>query len=301
MIRDTKKLAPMFAAALAALIALFAFTGAYAQSEPVKETFEASDGTTIHYQVQGRGDPIVLLHGITSSGDSNWRATGIIDRLAEEFQVIAVDQRGHGQSGKPHDPAMYGEQMARDVVELLNHMKLQQANVIGYSMGGYITMKLVALAPDRLMSAVVAGAGWSHADLRDQDLFDDLAGSLEAGKGVGPLVELLWPAEQPPTPEQLQAMGNMMLGTNDPMALAAVVRGMAGLDVSAALLRVNQVPILNIIGSEDPLKPSADALVGVMGDHRLHVIEGANHLTTLLNPEFIDTVRAFLIELCNCA
>ncbi len=301
MIRDTKKLAPMFAAALAALIALFAFTGAYAQSEAVKETFEASDGTTIHYQVQGRGDPIVLLHGITSSGDSNWRATGIIDRLAEEFQVIAVDQRGHGESGKPHDPAMYGEQMARDVVELLNHMKLQQANVIGYSMGGYITMKLVALAPDRLMSAVVAGAGWSHADLRDQDLFDDLAGSLEAGKGVGPLVELLWPAEQPPTPEQLQAMGNMMLGTNDPMALAAVVRGMAGLDVSAALLRVNQVPILNIIGSEDPLKPSADALVGVMGDHRLHVIEGANHLTTLLNPEFIDTVRAFLIELCNCA
>lgn len=301
MTRDTKRIAPMFATALAALVALFAFTGAYAQSEAVEKTFEASDGTTIHYQVQGRGDPIVLLHGITSSGDSNWRATGIIDRLAEEFQVIAVDQRGHGQSGKPHDPAMYGEQMARDVVELLNHMKLQQTNVIGYSMGGYITMKLVALAPDRLMSAVVAGAGWPHADLRDQNLFDDLAGSLETGKGVGPLVELLWPAEQPPTPEQLQAMGNMMLGTNDPMALAAVVRGMAGLDVSAPLLRVNQVPILNIIGSEDPLKPSADALVGVMGDHRLHVIEGANHLTTLLNPEFFDTVRAFLIELCNCA
>ena len=92
-----------------------------------------------------------------------------------------------------------------------------------------------------------------------------------------------------------------MLGSNDPMALAAVVHSMPDLEMSAELLRINEVPTLNIIGSDDPLKPGADALVGVMQEHRLHVIDGANHLNTLSSPEFIDTIRDFFIELCNCA
>ena len=188
-----------------------------------------------------------------------------------------------------------------DVVDLLDHLRLQQAHVVGYSMGGFITMKVVALAPDRLMSAVVGGAGWPSPELRDDAMFNALAESLEAGKGGGPLVEFLWPGEEPPTPEQAQAIGQAMVASNDQMALAAVVRGMAGLDVSAELLRINKVPTLNIIGSADPLKPNADALVDVMQEHRLHVIEGANHMNTLSSPEFVDTVRAFFIELCNCA
>ena len=292
---------PMCRAVLATLLALAAFTGAYAQSEATTQTFTASDGVAIHYQVEGRGDPVVLLHGITGTAASNWGAAGIIDRLAEEFQVIAVDQRGHGKSDKPHDPTNYGERMALDVVDLLDHMRLQQANVVGYSMGGFITMKLIALAPDRLLSAVVGGAGWPSAELRDDDLYEALASSLEAGKGGGPLIEFLWPGDEPPTSEQVQAIGQAMVASNDQLALAAVVRGMPALDVSAELLRINQVPTLNIIGSDDPLKPNADALVGVMQEHRLHVIEGANHLNTLTSPEFIDTVRAFFIELCNCA
>ena len=291
----------MFRAVLTTLVALVAFTGAWAQGEATTQSFTASDGVEIHYIVEGRGDPVVLLHGITGTAASNWGGAGIIGRLAEEFQVIAVDQRGHGMSGKPHDPASYGERMALDVVDLLDHLRLQQAHVVGYSMGGFITMKLVALAPDRLMSAVVGGAGWSSPELRDQAMFDALAASLEAGKGGGPLVEFLWPGDEPPTPEQVQAIGQAMVASNDQMALAAVVRGMPALDVSAELLRINKVPTLNIIGSDDPLKPNADALTSVMKEHRLHVIEGANHMTTLNSPEFLDTVRAFFIELCNCA
>ena len=292
----------MFTAILpTTLIALAAVTGAWAQGEASTQSFAASDGVEIHYLVEGRGDPVVLLHGITGTAASNWGAAGIIGRLAEEFQVIAVDQRGHGMSDKPHDPASYGERMALDVVDLLDHLRLQQAHVVGYSMGGFITMKLVALAPDRLMSAVVGGAGWSRPELRDEAMFDALAASLEAGKGGGPLVEFLWPGAEPPTPEQVQAIGQAMVASNDQMALAAVVRSFPDLDVNAELLRINKVPTLNIIGSEDPLKPNADALAPVMKEHRLHIIEGANHMTTLSSPEFLDTVRAFFIELCNCA
>ena len=297
----TQKLRPLFRAVLATLIALVTFTGVYAQADASTESFAASDGTVIHYLIEGRGDPVVLLHGITGTAASNWGAAGLIDRLAEEFQIIAVDQRGHGKSDKPHDPASYGERMALDVVDLLDHLRLQQAHVVGYSMGGFITMKLVALAPDRLMSAVVGGAGWSSPALRDDEMFNALAESLEAGKGGGPLVEFLWPGDDPPTPEQVQAIGQAMVASNDQMALAGVVRGMPGLDVSAELLRMNKVPTLNIIGSNDPLKPNADALVSVMEEHRLHVIDGANHMNTLNSPEFYDTIRAFFIELCNCA
>lgn len=313
MRRNTTYRLPMFRAVLAtslapplatltALVALVgAFAGAYAQDDASSRSFTADDGAVIHYLVEGRGDPVVLLHGITGTAASNWGAAGIIDRLAEEFQVIAVDQRGHGRSDKPHDPASYGERMALDVVDLLDHLKLQQAHVVGYSMGGFITMKLVALAPERLLSAVVGGAGWPTAEQRDEAMFNALAASFEAGEGGGPLIEFLWPGDEPPTPEQAQAIGQAMVASSDQKALAAVVRGMPALDVSAELLRLNEVPTLNIIGSDDPLKPNADALVGVMKEHRLHVIEGANHLDTLNSPEFFDTVRAFFIELCNCA
>lgn len=301
MRRDTTTRQPKFRAVLATLIALVAFTGAWAQGDASTQSFTASDGAVIHYLVEGRGDPVVLLHGITGTAASNWGASGIVDRLAEEFQVIAVDQRGHGKSDKPHDPASYGERMALDVVDLLDHLRLQQAHVVGYSMGGFITMKLVALAPDRLMSAVVGGAGWSRPDLRDEAMFDALAASFEAGQGGGPLIEFLWPGDEPPPAEQVQAIGQAMVASNDQAALAAVVRGMPALDVSAELLRVNEVPTLNIIGSDDPLKINADALVGVMKEHRLHVIEGASHIDTLTSPEFLDTVRSFFIELCNCA
>ncbi len=291
----------MFRALLATFIALAAVTNAWGLDASSTESFTASDGVELHYLVEGRGDPVVLLHGITGTAASNWGAPGIIGRLAEEFQVIAVDQRGHGKSGKPHDAASYGQRMALDVVDLLDHLKLQQAHVVGYSMGGFIAMKLVTLAPDRLLSAVVGGAGWPSPELRDEAMFNALAASLEAGNGGGPLVEFLWPGAERPTPEQVQAIGQAMVASSDQQALAAVVRGMSALDVSAELLRMNEVPTLNIIGSDDPLKPNADALVGVMKDHRLHVIEGANHMTTLSSPEFFDTVRAFFIELCNCA
>ncbi len=301
MHRTTANPHPLFRAALAALLVAAAVTGAYGQTEAATESFTAGDGTEIHYLVEGRGDPVVLLHGITATAASNWSAPGIVDRLAEEFQVIAVDQRGHGKSGKPHDPASYGERMALDVVDLLDHLRLQQAHVVGYSMGGFITMKLLALAPDRMLSAVVGGAGWPSPELRDDALFDALAASLDAGKGGGPLIEFLWPGDDPPTAEQVQALGQAMVASNDQKALAAVVRSTAALDVSADQLRTNQVPTLNIVGSEDPLKANADALVDVMKEHRLHVIEGTDHMTTLRSPEFVETVRNFFIELCNCA
>jgi pimeloyl-ACP methyl ester carboxylesterase len=72
------------------------------------------DGVKIHYIDRGKGEPIVLLHGGTSSLDS-WVRTGVVANLEKDFRVVAFDARGSGRSSKPHDPKAYGRQQALDV------------------------------------------------------------------------------------------------------------------------------------------------------------------------------------------
>ena len=77
----------------------------------VEGSFVVLEGVPIHYTTEGEGEPVVLLHGFAVNADLNWRLVGITERLATEFRVIAVDQRGHGLSGKPHEPASYGMEL----------------------------------------------------------------------------------------------------------------------------------------------------------------------------------------------
>ena len=119
-----------------------------------------SNGVKIHYLVEGKGDPVILVHGLYSSTMMNWQAPGIMADLAKHYQVIAFDNRGHGQSGKPEAEDQYGVQMAEDVVRLMDHLQLRKAHVVGYSLGGMITMKLLTLRPERVTTAVLGGMGW---------------------------------------------------------------------------------------------------------------------------------------------
>ena len=98
---------------LAALFAATPILAAAADAAAAPDEYFDSDGVKIHYQVWGKGDPIVLVHGFTASIDANWVQPGIVDKLDDDFKVIALDLRGHGKSDKPHDPAAYGEKMAR--------------------------------------------------------------------------------------------------------------------------------------------------------------------------------------------
>jgi pimeloyl-ACP methyl ester carboxylesterase len=75
----------------------------------------------------------------------------------KEFQLIAVDLRGHGKSDKPHDKDKYGPEMAEDVVRLLDHLKLPKAHLVGYSMGAYVAGGVAAKYPDRVLSVVYGG------------------------------------------------------------------------------------------------------------------------------------------------
>src|SRR5260370_26191796 len=137
---------------------LFSNAGLCAQ-----DLFFDSRGVKIHYTIHGKGEPVLLIHGFTVTYAIQWVYPGIASALTKNYQVIGFDCRGHGQSGKPHDAKMYGTEMVEDAVRLLDHLKIKKAHLVGYSMGGFIALKLAATHPDRVLSVTTGGAGWEKA------------------------------------------------------------------------------------------------------------------------------------------
>jgi len=126
---------------------------------PESQFFDAR-GVRIHYLLEGTGDPVVLIHGLDSSAQMNWQLPGIIAALARHHQVIALDLPGYGQSDKPVEPEAYGQQWVEDVILLLDHLRIQKAHIVGYSMGGMVALKLIAEHPERVLSGTLGGMGW---------------------------------------------------------------------------------------------------------------------------------------------
>lgn len=282
-----------------ALIATLAPVPAWpAADAPPQDLHFDSGGVKIRYTVQGEGEPVILVHGFTASIESNWGAPGIIDELAKDFRVIALDARGHGKSGKPHDPQAYGVNMMEDVIRLMDHLGILRAHIAGYSMGGGITLQAVATYPDRFYSAILGGAGWRPPGSGFEGMMNALADSLEQGKGLGPLILALNPAGQPaPTAEQMAAINARLLATNDALALAAVIRGGAGnRAITADALRANRVPMLAVVGEIDPVKASVDAMTGVASQLEVKVLPGKDHLTAVADPQLAAAMHEFLLR-----
>src|SRR5262245_64521390 len=125
----------------ALLLSVLAPAAGFANEPGKGQTFD-SNGVKIYYTVEGQGQPVVIFHGAFSSADMNWRLPGTIKTLAAHYQVIALDARGHGRSDKPAREEDYGVEMADDVIRLLDHLKIEKAHIVGYSMGGMIAMKV---------------------------------------------------------------------------------------------------------------------------------------------------------------
>ncbi len=117
-----------------------------------------NNGTRIHYEVKGEGAPLVLLHGFGVSGDA-WHTGGHVDALADDFQVITMDARGHGRSDKPHDLSSYNlERRVKDVTCVLDAVGVETSHFLGYSLGGVTGYGLSEFAPQRFCSVIVLGA-----------------------------------------------------------------------------------------------------------------------------------------------
>lgn len=261
---------------------------------PANERVLEVDGLQIHYSVEGRGEPVVLIHGFVANRLMQWTLPGITGALAKDFQVIALDNRGHGRSSKPHDPQKYGLEMVHDVARILDQLKLPKAHLVGYSMGGLITAKFAVTYPQRVLTATVGGIGWFKPDTPTR--LDDLATALEKEQSLEPLLlSLTPPGAPPPTKQQIQQLNAMMLNLgNDPKALAAVARGMRQFTITEEEFKQCRVPMQFIVGTKDPLNVGLQEAKALRPDIRVVLLEGANHMDAFQKPEFLQRVREFL-------
>ena len=247
------------------------------------ESFD-SNGVQIHYVDKGRGVPVVLLHGFTGSYARHWEAPGVMEALETAgYRVIAMDCRGHGQSGKPLDSSQYGLEMVRDVVRLLDRLHIERAHIVGYSMGGAIANQLLVRYPGRLMTVTLLGAGWEGEDL--EVVTSQMLALAEgfANKDASWLIRGVTSSGQNgPTDDEVAALNASLFARNDPQVLAAVARGLLPLyEISGDSLRATTLPVLAIIGEHDSGLEAVKRMAGVV--RRLEVVEipGASHATSV--------------------
>lgn len=251
---------PHLRSVLSFLAAALAVSPSVSLADVASHTFDAK-GVKIHYLVEGKGDPVILIHGLHSSADVNWRKPGVMAALARDHQVIALDMPGHGGSDKPERDAAYGAQMAEDVVLLMDHLKIKKAHVVGYSMGGMVTVKLLATHPDRVRSAVIGGMGWMKEGGRLQNFWERIP-----------------PREGSRTP-------------------SACVRGIAKLAITEDELKAIRVPALILVGDRDPVRQLYVApLQTVRKDWKVMEIEGAGHLNCIIKKQFQDEIVAWVTK-----
>lgn len=267
-------------------------------SAPADQFFD-SGGVRIRYVEQGSGSAIVLLHGYTGTLDRHFLANGVFANLAKDHHAIALDLRGHGKSGKPYEPAAYGEPMADDVVRLLDHLKIQRAHVIGYSLGAMIAGRLATMHPDRLISVTyVAQFPLREVSPALEKFAEESVKELEGDIPFRSLALALQPpGSKPPTDEEIRKMVAPLAAANDVKALAALWRGYRTLSVQDRALASLKVPMIVVIGSEDGNAPDAPAFAKAHPQIRLVVVQGAQHggeQGVMRRPEFMAALREVL-------
>lgn len=279
---------------------LLAVTLAMAQPSPAPpDQFFDAGGIRLRYVEQGQGPAIVMMHGYTGTLDRHFINNGVFANLAKDHRAIAFDLRGHGKSSKPYEPSAYGEPMAGDVVRLLDHLKIERAHVIGYSLGAMIAGRLATMHPERLRSVAYVG----QLPMREippefANFADESVKELEGDLPFRSLALALQPpGSKPLTDDEIRKMVAPLAAANDVKALAALWRGYRTLLISDAALAAVRVPMIVLIGSEDGNASRVPALAKAHPRIRTLVIPGAQHggeQGVMRRPEFMATLREFL-------
>jgi pimeloyl-ACP methyl ester carboxylesterase len=236
----------------------------------------------IAYLDSGEGEPIVLVHGFASTKEVNWVHPGWVGTLTRAGRrVIALDDRGHGQSAKLYDPAAYDTTlMADDVRALLDYLAIEKADVMGYSMGARITAFLARAHPKRVRSAILGGLGVRLVD--GVGLPDSIAAALEA-----PSLD----AVQDPTGRMFRAFAEQT--KSDLTALAACIRGSRQMMTRDDAARIG-VPMLIAVGTKDQIAGSPHDLAALIPGAQAFDIPGRDHMLAVGDRVFKERVLVFL-------
>jgi pimeloyl-ACP methyl ester carboxylesterase len=232
----------------------------------------------------GGGDPVLLIHGFASNHAVNWVNTLWTKTLsAAGYRVLALDNRGHGQSEKLYEPEAYHSlEMAEDARRLLDHVGIERADVMGYSMGGRITAHLALQRPDRVRSALIGGLGIKLVE--GIGLPPSIAEAMEA-----PSLESL----SDPMQRMFRAFAEQT--KSDLKALAACIRGSRQVLAPEEVGRI-EVPTLIAVGTNDQVAGSAQGLADLMPNARALDIPGRDHNLAVGDRVHKQGVLAFLAE-----
>ena len=269
---------------------------ATAQPAAPPDRFFDSNGVQIRYVEQGSGSPVVMLHGYTGTLDRHFVGSGVFATIAKDHRAIAMDLRAHGKSGKPHDPKAYGDELANDVVRLLDHLKIQRAHIVGYSLGAVIAGRLVTTDPDRLLSvAFIARSPVRQISDADRKFIDDSIREMESDLPFRSLAVAVQPVGQPlPPDDELRKLVAPLVAANDIKAFAAMWRGGAFLLTGDAALKRAAFPMIEIVGSLDPSISELEPFRKAHPQIKTLVVDGATHggpQSVLLRPEMMTALR----------
>jgi len=244
------------------------------------------DSIDIAYLDEGEGDPIVLVHGFASTKETNWIYPGWVTTLTRAGRrVVALDNRGHGQSSKLYDPADYQMAlMADDVRALLDHLNIERADVMGYSMGARITAFLTVGHPERVRSAIIGGLGIRLIEGHGDVMSEIIADALEAPS----LADV-----SDPTGRQFRAFAEQT--KSDLRALAACMRRPRQTLAREQIAGI-KVPVLVAVGSKDEVAGSGPALAALIPGGRAVDIPGRDHMLAVGDKVFKTEVLQFLSE-----
>ena len=249
------------------------------------EFVTAPDGVRIAYEVTGGGPPIVLVHGFASDRVQNWRAPGWYQTLNDAgFQVIALDCRGHGESGKPHDPAAYDHTiMMQDVIAVMRAADASPAYVMGYSMGGYISIHLLLRHPELVKKLAIGGVGATYLEgqFGPRAAIADALLEPDKSKIANPIARRFREfAEQ---------------DGKDIAALAACMRGNRRTPSAAELSR-SERPVLVVCGENDDLTGPPGPLAAAFANGRAVTVPRRDHMTTVGDKVYKKAVLEFFAE-----
>jgi pimeloyl-ACP methyl ester carboxylesterase len=236
----------------------------------------------IAYLDEGEGDPILLVHGFASTKNVNWVYPTWVSELKKNGRrAIALDNRGHGDSTKLYDPAAYEiGTMAGDVIALMDHLNIERADIMGYSLGSRMTALLALHHPERLRSAIFGGIG---------------IGLIEGG---GPGENVVKALEAPSLDNVTDPVGRTFRAfadqtRSDRKALAACLRGsrlLMTIEEAAAIT----VPVLIAVGTRDEIAGSARALGEIISGACVLDIPNRDHMRAVGDKVYKTGVLEFL-------
>src|SRR5690606_14304905 len=246
--------------------------------------FFSHDGFEFAYIDEGEGDPTVLIHGFASSHVVNWVATSWVKTLCDAcYRVIASHNRGHGQSTKSHNAEDYQlTKMAGDVAALLDHLEIDRAHILGFSMGARISAVLALEHPERAASIVMGGLG---------------SGMVE---GVGEW-DVIAEALLVEDPQSITHDRGLMFRTfadktkSDRKALAACISRTRELLTPEQMGQITH-PVLVAVGDRDDIGGDAQGLARLIPRGEAFVIERRDHMLSVGDKTFKARVVDFLQE-----